>query len=310
MCQTQPSSQYDQYFSNCVNSTTRARENDLYSPFRVFYQSIRRGFCIAYNNDQNFNTTIGMNFNVTTTEDFTNLQNSFNNSFSQHNKTYIYFSDSFNYNIPAFYDKNFVLSNFTGYNPNDNLMISKNLVSSGNSDYSSLRIPIVNSYGRCKNGYDSIRFLRNKNFICSYKLSYTSTSCLNYNSLNIPYDISSQLLSYNSTSNLTFLIKPTINIYKVTNKFILTKTNFSDLITKNLSSFTFPDSNNKCKCSNLVTSVIHELQMLNGTITGYNLNYYLEDFSNNCDKSENIPVNYRINFISADKVKKGFLKIN
>lgn len=302
MCKSEPISQYDQYFSNCFNSSVRASQNDLYSPFRVFYQSIRRGYCIVYNNDNNFNNTIGMNYNVSTSENFTNLENSFNNRFSQHNSTYNYFSESFYNNIPAFYDAKFILNNFTGYNPNNNLMITKNSIITNNNDYSSLRIPLLTSYGRCKNGYNSISFLRNKNFICSYKLRYNLNSCLNYNSFNIPYDPDSKLLSYNITTNLTFLIKPTINIYKVTNKIIITKTTYNDINSKNLSSFSLPETSNKCKCSNLVTSVIHEIQMLNGTITGYNINYYLEDFSNNCDKSENIPVNYKINFISSDKV--------
>jgi hypothetical protein len=173
---------------------------------------------------------------------------------------------------------------------------------SATGEYSTFKVPIVNAYGRCKNNLDSIRFLRNKNVVCSYRLTYNYDSCINFNTNNFLTDLSLQILSYNSTTNSTFFMKPTTTIYKVTNKLYLTKTSYTDLNSKTLTTFANPDIYNQCKCNNIVTSVIQEFLMLNETITGYNLNFYLEDVSNNCDKGEYVPVNYRSRFVSAEKV--------
>src|SRR4051812_21348001 len=93
-CQIAPQNSYDKYFSNCQNSNTTAKIEDMYNPIRVFYQNVRKGFCIAVNNG-NFNKTLDSNFTVQNTSDFSNLVSQYKNVTNTGDKTFSYISNTF-----------------------------------------------------------------------------------------------------------------------------------------------------------------------------------------------------------------------
>jgi hypothetical protein len=100
--------------------------------------------------------------------------------------------------------------------------------------------------------------------------------------------------------NKTVLISPNVYVNKITNKVYYISSSSNSI--SGVSSFA-TDSTGKCICTNVVTKVVHDIFMLNETITSYNISYYLEDFSATCSSTEYIPVNYIVNFKGTTVIK-------
>ena len=125
-----------------------AQQADLYSPVRVFYQNVRKGFCIASNNGNNFNKTLNLNYTVTNASQFLDTFSLYTNQSYSGEKTYLYTSKTFSQNIPLISKNSFDLYQFNGYSPIDQLVsMSVTLY----SNFSTLNVPSVNSYGNCNN---------------------------------------------------------------------------------------------------------------------------------------------------------------
>jgi hypothetical protein len=200
-------------------------------------------------------------------------------------KTFLYNSNTFNRNIPYLYDTYFSLNNYTGYLPNDPLIL---INPSQINSFSSFRIPILTPYGKCKNNLDTARFMQNKQFVCSNTLSYNLQNCLNFNSNNFNLDNKMSLLSYNSSDNTFQYITSSTVINNVTDKLYYTQVTNKNFNTPGFNNFIKTDS--QCQCSNIITGVDYEFGMLNDTIKFYKITYYVENLKNDCSKIEYIPV--------------------
>lgn len=287
-CLTPPQNDYEKYFENCQNTTRTARIEDLYNPIRVFYQNIRKGFCPAVNNG-NFNTSIITNFTAGNTTEVTDLIKQYTGVDDINEKTVLFNLKTFQNNIPKLYYFN--STNFNGYTPKSPIMIQYS------NSYDTLKFPVVLPSGRCKNNLDFIRYIENKEITCSYKLTYESNSCLNFNRDNIYNDFSYPILvGFNTTTNLTMNIFPITKLYKVSNKLYYTELSNNNIVDPSINTFQNIIINNGCKCNNLVTSVNYDFLMQNELIVGLNIVYFLEDFTSGCGKQENIAVNYKVNF--------------
>lgn len=321
LCISQQNDTVCAYFAECENTNYTSTEADLYQPIRVFYQNLRRGLCLVYNNNPDLNLTSNNTQagTVKNSTQFTDLIKQYYNVSSLSDETYYYMSNTFVNNIPSLYSANFTMTNYTGYQSNDPLIWLNSLASDAKTNpvYNTITFPIANPYGRCKNGMEPIRYLRNNKIICAQKLiinsASTSTSstsgslCADYNKNNfiaIETSLSPtfQVLSYNYTTNTTSYVSPKLKgIYKVANK--ISYAELSDTSIEGISSESGP-VNSQCTCSNIVTSAEHNLLMNNATIVGYETTYYVEDITGGCSGAAvNVPVTYSVNFINQDTVR-------
>jgi hypothetical protein len=290
---------YEKYFENCGDGSKIAKMEDLYSPIRVFYQNLKGGFCVSINNG-NFDQDIDKNYTAGNSTEFVNFIKKFKNVSESNEKGILTSSDTWRYNIPKLYEKNtFKFNEYSGYTPSEPLITH----STTNATYDTIKIPIVSPYGKCVNDIDSARYLLNKNFICSEKLIYETNSCQKINNKFSKYDPSLELLTYDNSANKTIFVTGGVNItvFKSKNKLFYTQS-----ILKSVSGVSglqnFGGVNNQCMCTNVVTKVIFEFLMTNAQITEYRINYYLEDFTSDCGKTEFIPINYQVNFVGNKDV--------
>lgn len=279
---------YQKYFENCGDLADNARLDDLYAPIRVFYQNLKKGFCVDVNNAGDV-LSLNNNFDVQNLREFKLEMQNFYNDTHPLDKSLLYQSSSWNITVPQLYMSNFNFGNFTGYLPMAPLM------SGSMGNLTIFKIPLVSPYGQCKNGKDLVKFLQNKNFICANKLEYTESSCRNFNYKH--FDINKSVLAYNTTTNLTTTINPKVIIRKVYTKLYYTETEHSSFDME--SSLSNP-GNTRCTCTNIITKVEYNFLTKNETITGMVVTYYVEDFSNTCDTKDFVPVNYIVSYKSEE----------
>jgi len=282
---------FEYYLSQCSNYTTIASFEDLYNPIRLFYQNIIGGFCVVFNNSQNINEEQMMSYDVNNSTGFTSMIQQYKKVADVNEYSYFYNASTFIENIPQVYDLSINLgNNNTLYQPLSPLIIKANSTS-----LYSLKFPVSSPYGSCKNNLDNIRFMKNKQITCSYKLMFDEDSCFSFNSINIIYD-RSPLLVYDSITNKIQSIQPTINAFKIVNKMY-----YSEISLNNTINSSFQAGDSTCSCLRIVTRIDYEFLMNDVDITDYIISYYFEDFSASCGITDYIPVTYTVNF-SSNKV--------
>jgi hypothetical protein len=272
---------------------------DLYSPVRLFYQNIRKGFCIATINGNSFNKTLDSNFSITNSTEFQDAFSKYSNQSSSNAKSLLYKSPTFISNIPPYFIKSFNRSTYYGYSALEPLIVMSR--SSYYYNYTTLNIPLANSYGKCENNLNPIRFMKNEKVQCSNKISFDSY-CSNYNYKNFGPYLNLNLLTMNQILNTSVYIQPKIEIFKIRDSLYYEKISFSQIDATNLNTYFNTYDNNLCICTNIATSVKHEFLVEKSTIVAYNIQYYVQDLKRTCGSDWIAPLDVEVNFFDSKKV--------
>jgi hypothetical protein len=272
---------------------------DLYSPVRLFYQNIRKGFCIVTNNDNNFNKTLISNFSITNSTEFQEAFETYSNQSTSNEKSLAYKSPTFSSNISPYFIKSFNRSLYTGYSTYEPLIIMSG--SSYNFNYTTLNTAITNSYGKCDKNINPIRFLKNEKIICSNKITF-DLFCSKYNYKNFGIYSNINLLTMNKILNTSVYIQPKIEIFKIRDSLYYEKIAFSQIDATNLNIYFNTYDNNICICANIATSIKHNFYVENSTIVAYNIQYFVEDIKRSCGSKWIAPLTQEVKFFDSKKV--------
>jgi len=146
-----------------------------------------------------------------------------------------------------------------------------------------------------------IGYLKNEEIVCSNKLIFDKSNCLNYNLKHNLYFSNLNLYSgLDSIDNSLKVITQSIKFKKIFNRFYTLNqevTNFTDL-----SNFANSVNSSNCKCSNIITGINYNFYINKTFIVENEVVYYLEDITETCRSKKRIPISYKVSFIGYNKV--------
>ncbi len=189
-----------------------------------------------------------------------------------------------------FDSSNISLTNYTGYNVDDNI------VRLDQTGIQSIKLPISDPYGRCKQNSDMVRFLKNKKMTCSYKMTMNSNRCSRFNENILLKNLTSFIAGYDNTSSSAIFIDPTTAYYYITDDM------YFQQITRSSLSTTMGIISTGCVCPNLVKKVKISVMMKNSTIRNIQVNYYVQDVKDACGATHYVPVTYEVEYTGNNKV--------
>ena len=275
---------YAKWTNYCKNAANSRVIDDLFNPLRLYGENFRKGFCVIIDNSPD-NKLALTDYGINNTTDFDNAIKKYKEPVVFYNTSNLYIT------IPALFDSsNISLTNYTGYNVDDPI------VKIDQTGIQTIKLPITDPYGRCKQNRDIVRFLKNKKMTCSYKMTMSYDSCSRFNVNLFLKNLTSYIAGYDNNTSTVLKIDPTTAYYYITDDM------YYQQITRSSLSTTMGIISTGCVCPNLIKKVKINVMMQNNTIQNIQVNYYVEDVKDACGATHYVPVTYEVEYTGNNQV--------